>query len=133
MILRYLPFSKIRVFLFDFGHLWSPPIYINYILTWAVEGRIRIKDSKYVYSFFTENVLYSIALASNWVRLASKVISFFCFLRSALSSSTVGGASTTFSLLFFFFSCLVVPKEERNLSDPFEKWSDRLYHVFYMV
>ena len=23
--------------------------------------------------------------------------------------------------------------EERNLSDFFEKWSDRLYHVFYMV
>ena len=27
---------------------------------------------------------------------------------------------------------LVVMKE-RNLSDPFEKWSDRLYHVLYMV
>ena len=34
---------------------------------------------------------------------------------------------------YIVFTITVRLKEERNLSDPFSKGSDRLYHVFYMV
>ena len=91
------------------------------------------KSNQIPYQYLDKNLHNVNSAKSSKVKLTFKWCSLSVYLRHLWGNINRNTYLNIKSIKMRMNGLYNVRKEERNLSDPFEKGSDRLYHVKYMV